>query len=118
MFFFSQNSGRPRSLLFTVSAGAIQTPRPGSDPGPVPGPIPGPKWSRPDSPCALFYIVSGPHPAPEVGAIPARPGPHPGPERFVQDRGLDGPKQTSWPLLKNTGGKWTLESESEARPRW
>ena len=65
-------SERPRSLLLSLG-GAIQTlawvlswARP--------GPIPGPRWSRPDSPCALFYSVSDPSRS-EVGAIPARPGP-------------------------------------------
>ena len=68
----SQNSERPRSLLLSLG-GAIQTlawvlswARP--------GPIPGPRWSRPDSPCALFYSVSDPSRS-RGGGHPGRPGP-------------------------------------------
>ena len=39
-----------------------------------PGHIPGPKGSRPDSPCALFTAFRT-QPGPEVGGIPACPGP-------------------------------------------
>ena len=82
-------SERPRSLLLSLG-GAIQT-LAWVRSWARPGPIPGPKGSRPDSPCALFYSIS----------IPSRSqdGGHPGLVPSVPSRiGLDGPKQTSWPL--------------------
>ena len=90
-------SERPRSLLLSLG-GAIQTlawvlswARP--------GPIPGPRWSRPDSSCALFYSVSDP--SRSRGGGPSRPVLVPYCSRaFLTGSGMDGQKQTSWPLPK------------------
>ena len=80
-------SERPRSLLLSLG-GAIQTlawvlswARP--------GPIPGPRWSRPDSPCALFYSVSDPSRS-RGGGHPGPSWSHPAPERSLQDRAWTG----------------------------
>ena len=54
-----------------------------------PGPIPGPRWSRPDSPCALFYSVSDPSRS-RGGAHPGPSWSHPAPERSLQDRAWTG----------------------------
>ena len=71
-----------------------------------PGPILGPRGSRPDSPCALFYSISDPS--------RSRGGGHPGPSwsrAFLPGSGLDGPKQTSWPLPK-------VNSRLAQEPNW
>ena len=80
-------SERPRSLLLSLG-GAIQTlalvlswARP--------GPIPSPRWSRPDSPCALFYSVSDPSRF-RGGGHPGPSWSHPAPERSLQDRAWTG----------------------------
>ena len=72
----------------TVSGGAIQTlawvlswARPGQ--------IPGPRWSRPDSPCALFYSVSDPFRS-RGGGHPGPSWSHPAPEPSFQDRAWTG----------------------------
>ena len=54
-----------------------------------PGPIPGPRWSRPDSPCALFYSVSDPSRS-RGGGHPGPSWSHPAPERSCQDRAWTG----------------------------
>ena len=83
----SKQPKRPRSLLLSLG-GAIQTlawvlswARP--------GPIPGPRWSRPDSPCALFYSVSDPSRS-RGGGHPGPSWSHPAPERSLQDRAWTG----------------------------
>ena len=50
-----------------------------------PDPIRGPKGSRPDSPCALFYIVSDPSRS-QGGGHPGPSWSHPAPEHSFQDR--------------------------------
>ena len=47
----------------------------------------------------LCFTAFRTHPGPEVGAIPAHPG-----------SGLDGPKQTSWPLPKESPEQGNLQS--------
>ena len=81
------NSERPRSLLLSLG-GAIQTlawvlswARP--------GPIPSPRWSRPDSPRALFYSVSDPSRS-QGGGHPGLSWSHPAPVRSLQDRAWTG----------------------------
>ena len=51
----------------------------------------------------LCFTAFRTHPGPEVGAIPARPGPILVPS-VPSGSGLDGPKQTSWPLPKEECG--------------
>ena len=66
------NSERPRSLLLPL--GVPSRPSPGSYPGPVQVPSRvrgGPVQIR----HVLCFTVFRTHPGPEVGAIPARPGP-------------------------------------------
>ena len=88
-------SERPRSLLLSLG-GAIQT-LAWVLSWACPGPIPGPRWSRPDSPCALFYSVWDP--SRSRGGGPSRPVLVPSCSRaFLPGSGLDGQKQTSWPL--------------------
>ena len=87
-------SERPRSLLLSLG-GAIQTLAwvlswPVQVPSRVRG---GPVQIR----HVLCFTVFRTHPGPEVGAIPARPGPILLPS-VLTGSGLDGQKQTSWPL--------------------
>ena len=72
------DSERPRSLLLSLG-GAIRTlawvlswDRP--------GPIPGPRWSRPDSPCALFSSILDPSRS-RGGGHPGPSWSHPAPEQ-------------------------------------
>ena len=88
------DSERPRSLL--LSLGVPSRPSLGSDPGPIQVPSRvrrGPVQIR----HVLCFTAFRTHPGPEVGAIPARPGPILVPT-VLPGSGLDGPKQTSWPL--------------------
>ena len=90
----AQNRGAPKTAVPTTThpiphlGGAIQTlawvlswARP--------GPIPGPRWSRPDSPCALFYGVSDPSRS-RGGGHPGPSWSHPAPERSFQGRAWTG----------------------------
>ena len=65
-----------------------------------PGPIPGPRWSRPGpSRFAMCFVLQcfGPIQVPRWG--PSRPVLVPSCSRaFLTGSGLDGQKQTSWPL--------------------
>ena len=80
-------SQRPRSLLLSLG-GAIQI-LAWVLPWARPGPIPGPRWSRPDSPCALFYSVSDPSRS-RGGGHPDPSWSHPAPERSLQDQAWTG----------------------------
>ena len=99
-------------------------PSPGSDPGPVQIPSRvrgGPVQIR----HVLCFSAFRTHPGPEVGATPARPGPILVPS-VLPGSGLDGPKQTSWPLpilgFENQDGKQGTQNylppppESEIEP--
>ena len=93
-----KESERPRSLLLSLG-GAIQTlawvlswARP--------GPIPGPRWSRPDSPCALFYSVLDPSRS-RGGGHPGPSWSHPAPERSLQDRAWTGRNRLLGHFRKN-----------------
>ena len=96
-----QNSERPRSLLLPL--GVPSRTSPGSYPGPVqvPSQVRGvPVQIR----HVLCFTVLRTHPGPEVG--PSRPVLVPSCSRaFLPGSGLEGPKQTSWPLPKNKGLK-------------
>ena len=93
-------SERPRSLL--LSLGVPSRPSAWVLSWARPGPIPGPRGSRPHSLCASFYSISDPS--------RSRGGGHPRPvlvpscsRAFLPGSGLDGPKQTSWPLPREGG---------------
>ena len=73
-------------------------PSPGSYPGPVQVPSRVRGGPVQICPCALFYSVSDPSRS-RGGGHPGPSWSHPAPERFLTGSGLDGQKQTSWPLL-------------------
>ena len=75
--------------------GVPSRPSPGSDPGPIQ--VPSRVRRGPVQIRHVLCFTARTHPGPEVGAIPARPGPILVPS-VPSGSGLDGPKQTSWPL--------------------
>ena len=77
------DSEKPRGLLLSLG-GAIQT-LTWVLSWACPGPIPGPRWSRPDSPCALFSSFWDPSRS-RGGGHPGPSWSHPAPERSFQDR--------------------------------